>query len=373
MVKQHFRMDTPTKVLNLVKPNDWAISLDLKDAYLHIPIHKSHRKYLRYCIQGKVYQFVALCFGPTKSPHCFTKIISVVIAHLRMQNVRLASYLDDWLIVNAIRQILLLDRERLLNLLHKLGFIINWEKSALIHSQTVTYIGALFNFQKRNNASYSRKGTKVMFSSSQINEQPQFCSTLFTHTGFNDLLYRISTQCQTVYETHTVAPASFLETNNRRLGNDSSCYTTPKATFTLVVKSSQHYKWQIISPMVKLNNYYHRCIQIRFWGPHEQSAIPGNLDQKGSSTTHQYAGINSCVSYNSLFSSSTSESERSVEMRQYHSGTVYQQQGGTKSVSLCYKVWELFKMTIGHGIQIKAAYLSGHHNMLADRLSRPII
>ena len=48
-------------------------------------------------------------------------------------------------------------------------------------------------------------------------------------------------------------------------------------------------------------------------------------------------------------------------------------QGGTKSVSLCYKVWELFKMTIGHGIQIKAAHLSGHHNMLADRLSCPII
>ena len=31
-------------------------------------------------------------------------------------------------------------------------------------------------FSNRNSASYSRKGTKVMFSSSQINEQPQFCS-----------------------------------------------------------------------------------------------------------------------------------------------------------------------------------------------------
>ena len=102
MVKQHFRMDTLIKVLNLVKPNDWAIFLDLKDAYLHVPIHKSHRKHLRFCIQGKVYQFVALCFGPTQSPRCFTKIISVVTAHLRMQTVRLASYLDDKLIVNAI-------------------------------------------------------------------------------------------------------------------------------------------------------------------------------------------------------------------------------------------------------------------------------
>lgn len=88
-----------------------------------------------------------LHFVLVQSPRCFTKIMSVVTAHLRMQNVPPASYLHAWLIVNAITQILLLDRGRLLNLLHKLGFIINWKKSALIPSQTVTYIGALFNFQ----------------------------------------------------------------------------------------------------------------------------------------------------------------------------------------------------------------------------------
>ncbi|VDI06397.1 Hypothetical predicted protein [Mytilus galloprovincialis] len=42
--KIHFKMDTLTKVLNLVKIGDWAISLDLSDAYLHIPIFQKHRK-----------------------------------------------------------------------------------------------------------------------------------------------------------------------------------------------------------------------------------------------------------------------------------------------------------------------------------------
>jgi len=101
--KQHFKMDTLSKVLNLVKPQDWALSLDLKDAYFHIPIHNTHRKFLRFCIQGKMYQFVALCFGPAQAPRVFTKIVTVVAAHLRMQNVRLASYLDDWLVVNLQR------------------------------------------------------------------------------------------------------------------------------------------------------------------------------------------------------------------------------------------------------------------------------
>lgn len=36
--KQHFKMDTLNKVLNVVKLMDWAISINLTDAYLHIPI-----------------------------------------------------------------------------------------------------------------------------------------------------------------------------------------------------------------------------------------------------------------------------------------------------------------------------------------------
>ena len=87
--KTHFKMDTLSKVLNLVKPKDWAISLDLSDAYLHVPIFWKHRKFLRFCVNKKCYQFKALCFGSTSAPRVFTKIVAVVAAHLREQNVRL--------------------------------------------------------------------------------------------------------------------------------------------------------------------------------------------------------------------------------------------------------------------------------------------
>ena len=36
---QSFKMETQRKVRNAISPNDWAFSLDLTDAYLHIPIH----------------------------------------------------------------------------------------------------------------------------------------------------------------------------------------------------------------------------------------------------------------------------------------------------------------------------------------------
>ena len=140
--KQHFKMDSLNSVLNLVQQGDWAISLDLKDAYMHIPIHPGHKKFLRFCIQGKVYQFTCLCFGPTVAPRAFTKVVTVIAAHLRMRNIHLAVYLDDWFLVNLIRKILIQDKKRTLNLLVELGFMINLEKSALEPSQSVVYIGA---------------------------------------------------------------------------------------------------------------------------------------------------------------------------------------------------------------------------------------
>ena len=146
--KQHFKMDTLSKVINLVGKGDWGITIDLKDAYFHIKIFREHRQFLRFQFQGTVYQFRVLCFGPTSAPRVFVKIISVVVAFLRKFNVRLASYLDDWLAVNSTKVLLLKDRALVLNLLYRLGFIVNKSKSQLIPIQKIIYLGSLFDLNK---------------------------------------------------------------------------------------------------------------------------------------------------------------------------------------------------------------------------------
>ena len=63
---QSFKMETANKVRQSILPNDWAFSLVLTDAYLHVPIHWRSRKYLRFCIKGQTFQFKAL---PLRSSH----------------------------------------------------------------------------------------------------------------------------------------------------------------------------------------------------------------------------------------------------------------------------------------------------------------
>ena len=73
-----FKMETVTSVLLSVREGDFLASLDLKDAYFQIPIHRSSRKLLRFMSEGTVYQFQALCFGLSTAPQVFTSLRGAV-------------------------------------------------------------------------------------------------------------------------------------------------------------------------------------------------------------------------------------------------------------------------------------------------------
>ena len=50
--------------------------------------------------------------------------------------------------LNAIKSRLLIDRDRTLNLLARLGFLVNKEKSQLVLLQQIVYIGSMFQLKK---------------------------------------------------------------------------------------------------------------------------------------------------------------------------------------------------------------------------------
>ena len=60
----HFQMETIQSVLLSICPGDWMASIDLREAYLQVPIHPESRPFLRFVTNGQVYQFIALVFRP---------------------------------------------------------------------------------------------------------------------------------------------------------------------------------------------------------------------------------------------------------------------------------------------------------------------
>ena len=50
-------METQASVRSAIRENEWTVSIDIQDAYLHIPMERSVRKYLRFMVNGRVYQF----------------------------------------------------------------------------------------------------------------------------------------------------------------------------------------------------------------------------------------------------------------------------------------------------------------------------
>ena len=73
--KQAQHLPTCRKVQNgntrvhqdLSDSREWVSSIDLSDAYLHIPIHPNSRKYLRFCHRSQVFPFTSLrtSYGPS--------------------------------------------------------------------------------------------------------------------------------------------------------------------------------------------------------------------------------------------------------------------------------------------------------------------
>ena len=71
----HFKMETLNSIRLALQKGDWVTSLDLRDAYFHIGIHRRSRRYLRFVFEGKDYQFRALAFGLNVSPYVFTRML----------------------------------------------------------------------------------------------------------------------------------------------------------------------------------------------------------------------------------------------------------------------------------------------------------
>ncbi len=139
--KLPFRMLTQKRIFGCVRPLDWFAAIDLKDAYFHVSILPRHRPFLRFAFEGRAYQYKVLPFGLSLSPRVFTKVAEAALVPLRERGVRILNYLDDWLILAQSREQLRAHKDLVLRHLSQLGLRVNWEKSKLVPTQRISFLG----------------------------------------------------------------------------------------------------------------------------------------------------------------------------------------------------------------------------------------
>ncbi|XP_044146965.1 uncharacterized protein LOC122935270 [Bufo gargarizans] len=138
---RHFKMEGIHLLRDLLLKGDWMVKLDLKDAYLTVPVEESSRDLLRFKWKGEIWRFTCLPFGLSSAPWCFTKLMRPVVAWLRSRGIRLIIYLDDILLLAQDRQTLLSHLELTSSLLTGLGFLINYDKSVLTPARIMEFLG----------------------------------------------------------------------------------------------------------------------------------------------------------------------------------------------------------------------------------------
>ena len=145
---ESFKMETPETIRTSLQAGEWVTSIDFKDAYFHIPIHSQSRKYMRFHLQGRSYQFKALPFGLSTAPMEFTVVAKEVKLMALQMGIRIHQYLDGWLMRATSHQTCLQHTQTLVALCRELGCLVNKEKSELDPKQVFNFVGYQFNLRE---------------------------------------------------------------------------------------------------------------------------------------------------------------------------------------------------------------------------------
>ena len=145
IVKKTFKMETPELIRQSFTKDEWVTSIDLSDAYFHVPVSFKYRKFMRFCMDDIVYEFRAMPFGLSTAPREFTELVVEFKQIAFSRGYYLNQYLDDWINRDLNEVIANNSIWNLLQLVIYLGFVPNYEKSSLIPSRQFDFLGGSYD------------------------------------------------------------------------------------------------------------------------------------------------------------------------------------------------------------------------------------
>ena len=142
---KHFKVESLLNVLNIIKPNVYMASVDLKDAFYSVPIHEENQKYFKFAWGDSFYSYRGMPNGYGPAMRIFTKILKPPFSALRRKGHESVVFVDDTYLQGDNFEDCRQNVISTINLLRKLGFTIQNEKSVLIPTQSIQFLGFILN------------------------------------------------------------------------------------------------------------------------------------------------------------------------------------------------------------------------------------
>ena len=366
----HFQMETIQSALLSVRQGDWMASIDLKEAYLQVPVHPDSRHFLRFVFRDRVFQFKALCFGLSTAPQVFTRVNAPVSAILHSMGIRMRRYLDDWLVQSSSQASLLRDLQTVLQLCHELGIVVNPQKSNLVPSQVVQYLGVVID-ARTFRASPSQERISKLLSTAE-----EFRSSASPPASLWLLLLGVLSSL-----AHLV-PGGRLRMRSLQICLHRSWDRQDlEALVSASVECLRDLQWWLHPPRLSLGvSFCQVSPDLHFWSDASDVGWGAHLDRQIASglwDSHQAAlSINArelLVIKLGLLQFQSSLRGRTVAVFCDNTTAVayLRKEGGTRSPLLNALAQAILRWSESLSIRLAPQFLPGSNNVLADALSHP--
>ena len=363
LAKASFKMETPETIRLSLQKGAWVTSLDFSDAYFHIPINQRSRKYLRFHLHGQTYQFTAL-------PLEFTKVVKEVKLMAQAQGIRIHQYLDDWLLRAPCPETCLQHTQTLLDLCLDLGWVVNRSKSELVPQQVFNFVGYRFDLcqglVKPTQERWIAISQKVEFLLGQRTcSVRQFMSLIGLLTA---------TEKQVVSGRLHMRPIQWHLKRHWRV---------PESLEKIIPIPSSlhgHLKWWLNPDNVQQGQPLHplqHALQVftdasnEGWGAHLGDYTARGLWSPSEGDLHiNFLKLKAVLLALKQFERLCWNQTILICTDNTTVVSYINKEGGMKSGSLCALLWRLLSWCNQRQITLRARHISGHLNVIADKLSR---
>lgn len=166
----HFKMETLQHAIRLMTPGCYMASVDLKDAYYSIPISETDRAYLCFEWEGRVFRYTCLPNGLAEAPRKFTKLLKIPFSALRKRGHVNSSYIDDSALFGTSFDSCQRNVTDTVRLMDGLGFTVHPEKSVMLPTQILTYLGFILDSIFMTVTLTPEKANKIVWLCSQLSK-----------------------------------------------------------------------------------------------------------------------------------------------------------------------------------------------------------